>query len=357
MLAYVIRRLLLLIPTLLGILFLNFIIIQAAPGGPVEQILSQARAQSAGALARVSGGGSETMSSSAAVPEAARVDDELRAQLTKQFGFDKPWYERFATMLVNYLSFDFGSSYFKDRPVLDLIAEKMPVSISLGLWSTLIIYLISIPLGIRKARQRGSAFDRHTTTAIVIGYAVPGYLFAILLIILFAGGSYWSVFPLRGLSSPDAALLPWDARLLDYLWHLVLPITALSISGFATLTLLTRNAFLDEMSKQYTLLAAAKGCTPKQVLYGHVFRNAMLLIIAGFPAVLIGMLFTGSVLIEVIFSLDGLGLLGFEAAVNRDYPVVFATLYIFTLMGLILGVITDVVYTFVDPRITFDGRK
>ena len=357
MTTYLLRRLLLLVPTLLGILLLNFVIIQAAPGGPIEQILVASRGEVAGATARVGGsGGGEAITSQTGIPDASRVDAQLREELRQRFGFDKPWWERFGSMLVNFLSFNFGDSFLKDRPVIDLIKEKLPVSISLGVWSTLIIYLVSIPLGIRKAQRQGTPFDRWSTTAIVIGYAVPGYLFAVLLIILFAGGSYWSLFPLRGLASPGAEELSWAGQAVDYAWHLVLPITALVIGGFATLTLLTRNAFLEESAKQYVVLAAAKGCTPRRILWGHIFRNAMLLVIAGFPATLIGMLFTGSVLIEVIFSLDGLGMLGFEAALNRDYPVVFATLYIFTLLGLVMGILTDVVYVLVDPRVDFEGR-
>ncbi|MFO0445732.1 MAG: ABC transporter permease subunit, partial [Holosporales bacterium] len=309
------------------------------------------------ATARIGGsGGGEAITSHTGIPDASRIDAQLREELRQRFGFDKPWWERFGTMLVNFLRFDFGDSFLKDRPVIDLILEKLPVSVSLGVWSTLIIYLVSIPLGIRKAQQQGSPFDRWSTTAVVIGYAVPGYLFAVLLIILFAGGSYWSFFPLRGLTSPGAEELSWAGQVADYAWHLVLPITALVIGGFATLTLLTRNAFLEESAKQYVMLATAKGCTPRRILWGHIFRNAMLLVIAGFPATLIGMLFTGSVLIEVIFSLDGLGMLGFEAALNRDYPVVFATLYIFTLLGLVMGILTDVVYVLVDPRVDFEGR-
>jgi len=368
MLSYLIRRLLLIIPTLLGIMVINFIIIQAAPGGPVEQMIAKIRGSDIDATARISGGGMSDGGSAIRTSEgmngmtsskyrgAQGLDPEFIAEIEKLYGFDKPPLERFLTMMKNYLTFDFGESYFKDRSVIDLVIEKMPVSISIGLWTTLLIYLISIPLGIRKAVKDGSKFDIWTSGVIIVGYAIPGFLFAILLIILFAGGSYWSFFPLRGLVSDNWADLSLWGKITDYFWHLALPITALVISGFASLTLLTKNTFLEEINKQYVITARSKGLSERQVLFGHIFRNAMLVVVAGMPAALIHILFAGSLLIEVIFSLDGLGLLGFESAINRDYPVVFGTLYIFSLMGLLLHIISDMAYTLIDPRIDFDKR-
>ena len=283
--------------------------------------------------------------------------DYIVPYFNNQYRFDKPPLTRFLLMMKNYLTFDLGTSFFRDRRVVDLIRDKLPVSISIGLWTTLVTYLVSIPLGIRKAVRDGSRFDVWTSGVIIVGYAVPSFLFAVLLIVLFAGGSYLSIFPLRGLTSDNWALLDWPHRILDYLWHIALPITALVIGGFATLTMLTKNCFLDEVNKQYVLTARAKGLTEHRVLYGHVFRNAMLLVIAGFPAAFIGILFTGALLVEVIFSLDGLGLLGFEAAINRDYPIMFGTLYIYTLIGLVLNLISDLTYVMVDPRIDFASRK
>lgn len=360
MLAYILRRLLLIIPTLLGILLINFVIIQAAPGGPVEQMIAKLEgfdAAAGGATGRIAGGGAEVAAAGASYRGAQGLDPELVKEIEKMYGFDKPASERFWIMLQNYLQLDFGSSFFRDATVIELIVEKMPVSISLGLWSTLIMYLVSIPLGIAKAMRHGSAFDVWTSTAIVVGYAIPAFLFAILLIVLFAGGSYFDWFPLRGLTSNNFDELSTTGKILDYFWHLALPVTALVIGNFATLTLLTKNSFLDEIGKQYVVTARAKGLTETRVLYGHVFRNAMLIIIAGFPAAFIGLFFTGSLLIEVIFSLDGLGLLSFEAAINRDYPVVFGTLFIFTLLGLVVKLIGDLTYTLVDPRIDFDSRE
>ncbi|WP_071871315.1 microcin C ABC transporter permease YejB [Atopomonas hussainii] len=356
MLAYIIRRLLLIIPTLLGILLLNFVIIQAAPGGPVEQMIAKLEGFD-GATSRISGGGAEVSVAGSNYRGAQGLDPELIAEIEKMYGFDKPPVERFWIMLVNYLHFDFGDSFFRDASVISLIEEKMPVSISLGLWSTLLTYLISIPLGIRKAVHHGSPFDVWSSTAVIVGYAIPGFLLAIMLIVVFAGGSYLDWFPLRGLTSNHFEEMTLGQQILDYLWHLVLPVTALTISGFATLTLLTKNSFLDEINKQYVVTARAKGLTENRVLYGHVFRNAMLIIVAGFPAAFVGVFFTGSLLIEVIFSLDGLGLLSFEAALNRDYPVVFGTLFIFTLLGLIVKLIGDITYTLVDPRIDFESRE
>ncbi|WP_033070483.1 microcin C ABC transporter permease YejB [Thalassospira australica] len=372
MLNYILRRLLLIPVTLFGIMVLNFAIIQFAPGGPVEQIIAQLQGTDVSATARVtnqgaesgSGGGGSAASSASGnnfsstsdYRGAQGLDPEIIKQLEVQFGFDKPAHERFWMMMKNYLTFDFGQSYFQDRDVVDLVLDKMPVSISLGIWSTLIIYIISIPLGITKAVRDGSNFDIWSSAAIIVGFAIPGFLFAVMLIVVFAGGSYFDWFPLRGLTSSNWEQLSWFEKILDYFWHLTLPIIALTISGFATLTMLTKNSFLDEINKQYVVTARAKGLTEKRVLYGHVFRNAMLLIIAGFPSALVGMLFTGSVLIEVIFSLDGLGLLGFNAVMTRDYPVMFATLYFFTLFGLIMNLISDLSYHFVDPRIDFEAR-
>lgn len=356
---YILRRLALIIPTLVGIMLLNFIIVQAAPGGPVEQLIAEMEGHGGSALARAGGGdtGGEVATGSSDSRGSRGLPPELLQEIEAMYGFDKPAHERFLMMLKDYATFDFGESFFRDRTVIELIIDKMPVSISLGLWSTLIIYLISIPLGIRKAVSDGSRFDVWTSSAIVVGYAIPGFLFAILLIVLFAGGSYFEWFPLRGLTSADFEQMTWYQKIGDYFWHLALPVTANVIGGFATLTLLTKNSFLDEIGKQYVVTARAKGLEEKQVLYGHVFRNAMLIVIASLPGVLVSLFFTGSLLIEVIFSLDGLGLLGFEAALNRDYPVIFGTLYIFTLMGLVLKLISDITYVLVDPRIDFESRE
>ncbi|WP_137972673.1 microcin C ABC transporter permease YejB [Pseudomonas sp. F(2018)] len=360
MLAYIFRRLLLIIPTLLGILLINFIIVQAAPGGPVEQMIAKLEgfdAASGGATARVSGGGGEVAVAGSNYRGGQGLDPELVAEIEKMYGFDKSAPERFWLMISNYAQLDFGESFFRDATVIELILEKMPVSISLGLWGTLITYLISIPLGIAKATRHGSAFDVWTSSAIIIGYAIPAFLFAILLIVLFAGGSYWDWFPLRGLTSGNFDELSLGGKILDYFWHLALPVTALVIGNFATLTLLTKNSFLDEIGKQYVVTARAKGLTDSRVLYGHVFRNAMLIVVAGFPAAVLGIFFAGSMLIEVIFSLDGLGLLGFESIVNRDYPVVFGTLFIFSLFGLVAKLVSDLMYTLIDPRIDFESRE
>ncbi|MDI9245481.1 microcin C ABC transporter permease YejB [Marinobacter sp. CHS3-4] len=356
--SYILRRLALIIPTLVGIMLLNFVIVQAAPGGPVEQMIAEVEGFGGDALDRASGGGSGGEVSGNGDSRGSRgLPPELLKEIEVMYGFDKPAHERFLKMLGDYATFDFGESFYRQRTVTDLIVDKMPVSISLGLWSTLIIYLISIPLGIRKAVTDGSRFDVWTSSAIVIGYAIPGFLFAILLIVLFAGGSYLDWFPLRGLTSSNFDEMTWYQQIGDYFWHLALPVTANVIGGFATLTLLTKNSFLDEIGKQYVVTARAKGLEEKRVLYGHVFRNAMLIVIASLPGVLVQLFFTGSLLIEVIFSLDGLGLLGFEAALNRDYPVVFGTLYIFTLMGLVLKLISDITYVLVDPRIDFESRE
>ena len=370
MLAYIVRRLLLIIPTLFGIMVVNFFIVQLAPGGPVQQLIAQIQGTGVEATARFGAGAQSDIGSAQQLTRSAAegrttsryrgaqgLDPEFIAELERQFGFDKPIHERFVLMMGNYLRFDFGESYFRNRGVVELVIEKMPVSISIGLWTTLLVYLISIPLGVAKAVRDGSRFDVWTSGVIIVGNAIPGFLFAILLIVLFAGGSYLDWFPLRGLTSPDWDAMSWPARIADYFWHMALPVLALVIGGFATLTMLTKNSFLDEINKQYVITARAKGLAERQVLYGHVFRNAMLIVIAGFPSAFIGILFTGSLLIEVIFSLDGLGLLGFEAAINRDYPVMFGTLFFFTVLGLIMQLVGDLTYTVVDPRIDFESRE
>ncbi len=362
MLNYILRRLLLMIPTLLGILLISFIIIQFVPGGPVERMISQLQGHDVDATARFGGAGAGSdMAIGAGEGGKYRgsqgLDPDFIAELEKLYGFDKPAHERFFLMLWNYMRFDLGESYYRDVSVIDLVLEKMPVSISLGLWSTLLIYLISIPLGIRKAVKDGQAFDIWTSAAVFVGYAIPSFMFAILLIILFAGGRYFDLFPLRGLTSDGFEDMSFVRQALDYAWHMVLPVCAMVISGFASLTMLTKNSFLDEIGKQYVLTARAKGLTEKEVLYGHVFRNAMLIVIAGFPAAFIAIFFTGSLLIEVIFSLDGLGLLGYESIINRDYPVVLGTLYIYALIGLVMTLVRDVIYVLVDPRIDFEARS
>ncbi|WP_127114605.1 microcin C ABC transporter permease YejB [Shimia sediminis] len=358
--AYILRRLLLVIPTLLGIMIINFTLVQFVPGGPVEQII--AKVQGEGDVFSSFAGGDqdvaeETFGSDSDYLGARGLPKEFIEELEKEFGFDKPPLTRFLLMIGNYMRFDFGESYFRKISVIDLVLEKMPVSITLGLWSTLIAYLVSIPLGIRKAVKDGSSFDTWTSGAIIVAYAIPGFLFAIMLVVLFAGGSYWQIFPLRGLTSDNFENLSLTGKILDYFWHITLPVLASTIAAFATLTLLTKNSFLDEIKKHYVMTARAKGLTERRVLYGHVFRNAMLIVIAGFPAVFIGVFFGGSVLIETIFSLDGLGRLGFEAAVARDYPVVFGTLFIFGLIGLVVGILSDLMYVIVDPRIDFEKRE
>jgi len=366
MLAYILRRLMLMVPTLLGIMVINFVIIQAAPGGPVEQMLSQIQGTAGGATDRVSGNVSDTSSRTqtdtsgggAGTYRGARgLPKELIQRIERMYGFDKPMHERFFLMMKSYLVFDFGESFFRNRRVVDLVIDKLPVSVSLGLWTTLLIYLVSLPLGIAKAVRDGSRFDLATSSTLIVLNAIPGFLFALLLVVLFAGGSYLKWFPLRGLVSDDWGQLGLFAKIADYFWHMALPITAMTIGGFTTLTFLTKNSFLEEINKQYVLTARAKGLAERQVLYGHVFRNAMLIPISGFPAAFIGILFTGSMLIEVIFSLDGIGLLGFEAALNRDYPVMFGTLYFFGLLGLLIGLLGDVLYTVIDPRIDFEARS
>lgn len=359
--AYLLRRVLLVIPTLWAIITLNFFIVQVAPGGPVDQALATIQFGYTTGLP----GSSDSSARGASLRDnpgdnqyrgARGLDPEVIAEITRRYGFDKPLLQRYGEMLWNYLRFDFGDSLFRSAPVLQLIKESLPVSVSLGLWSTLIIYLVSIPLGIRKAVHHGSRFDGLSSLLIIIGYAIPAFIFAIVLIVLFAGGSYFGWFPLRGLTSPQFASLPWYGKVLDYFWHIALPVLATVIGGFAALTMLTKNAFLDEIRKQYVMTARAKGLDEKRILYGHVFRNAMLLVIAGFPATFISLFFTSSVLIEVMFSLNGLGLLGYDATIQRDYPVMFGTLYIFTLIGLLMNIVSDLTCTLVDPRIDFEAR-
>ena len=359
--AYIARRLALIIPTLLGVMVINFFLVQFVPGGPIEQVIAQMEGQGnvfggfdgAGADVNVGAVENERYQGARGLPP------EFIAQLEREFGFDKPPVERFLHMMWNYIRFDFGDSYFRSISVIDLVIEKLPVSISLGLWSTLIAYLVSIPLGIRKAVRDGSRFDTFTSGLIIVAYAIPGFLFAILLLVLFAGGSYWQIFPARGLTSSQEV---WDTlsplgKVLDYFWHITLPVIASTISAFATLTLLTKNSFLDEIRKHYVVTARAKGLAENKVLYGHVFRNAMLIVIAGFPAVFVGVFFGGSLIIETIFSLDGLGRLAFEATVARDYPVMFGTLFVFGLIGLVVGLISDLMYVWIDPRIDFESRE
>ena len=369
--AYVLRRLLLMIPTLLGILTISFIIVQFAPGGPVEMVLARLSGSDVSATSRIGGGGAlggeaggmrqQFSGGNAAINSKYRgaqgLDPKFIKKLEAQFGFDKPAYQRYLILIWNYARFDFGESFFRSTSVLNLIKEKMPVSMSLGLWMTLLSYSISIPLGIHKAVRDGSRFDIWTSGVVVIGYAVPGFLFAVLLIVLFAGGSFWDVFPLRGLTSQNWNDLSLFDKVRDYMWHLVLPLTAMSLSAFAATTFLTKNSFLDEIKKQYVMTARAKGLTESKVLYGHVFRNAMLIVIAGFPGAFISAFFAGSLLIEQLFSLDGLGMLSFKSIMDRDYPVVFATLYIYGLIGMVVNLLTDIIYTWIDPRIDFESRE
>ena len=367
MLAYIVRRLLLIIPTLIGIMVVNFVVVQVAPGGPVEQLIAQIQGTGVSATERFTGSQGEsapaaqTQSRSGAGESSYRgargLDPAFIKEIETLYGFDKPMHERFFKMMGDYIVFDFGDSFFRDRPVVQLVIDKLPVSISIGIWSSLIIYFVSIPLGIRKAVRDGSRFDYWTSTAIIVAYAAPGFLLATLLIVLFAGGSFVQWFPLRGLVSEGWSAMPWTAQVLDYLWHMVLPIASIVVGSFVGLTMLTKNSFLDQINQQYVLTARAKGLTEKRVLYGHVFRNAMIIVIAGFPGMLIGILFTGAFLIEIIFSLDGLGLLGWEALIQRDYPVMFGTLYFFTLLGLVMAIVRDVTYVFVDPRIDFEARR
>ncbi len=360
---YLLRRLLLVVPTVFGIITINFAVVQLAPGGPVEQMLAELRGQTS-SISRMTGGGSDVAAPSDAQSGGGQsgyrgrrgLDPQTVAQIRHMFGFDKPPLTRYFEMVGSYLRFDFGRSFFRDDTVLHLVLSRMPVSVSIGLWSTLLIYLVSIPLGIAKAVRNGSRFDVASSAAVLVGYAIPGFLFAIMLIVLFAGGSFLDWFPLRGLTSEGSSAWPWPRQVADYAWHMALPTVALVAGGFASLTILTKNCFLDEIGKQYVLTARAKGAGERRVLYGHVFRNAMLLIVAGFPAAFIGILFSSALLVEIVFSLDGLGLLGFDSAIRRDYPVMFGTLYIFTLLGLLLQIVGDMMYTVVDPRIDFERR-
>jgi microcin C transport system permease protein len=380
--AYILRRLLLVIPTLIGIMLVNFTLTQFVPGGPIEQIIARVEGE-ADSLRNISGGG-DAGAGQGGVAEggyqgARGISPELLAQLEVQMGFSRivcdpgftgtpdlkdpachkepiPAWKRFFIMMGDYIRFDFGKSFFHSQTVIELVADKLPVSLTLGLWSTILAYLISIPLGIRKAVRDGTPFDTWTSGAIIIGYAIPGFLFAVMLMVLFAGGSYWKIFPLRGLTSDNFDQLSMMGKALDYLWHIALPVTATTISSFATMTLLTKNSFLDEINKQYVMTARAKGLTERRVLYGHVFRNAMLIVIAGFPATFLGVFFGASIIVETIFSLDGLGLLGFQATVERNYPVIFGTLYVFGLISLVVGILSDLMYVFVDPRIDFERR-
>jgi microcin C transport system permease protein len=353
---YILRRLALILPTLLGIMIINFVIVQFAPGGPVEQVMAQASGLAMSTTAAVSSAGSMGPNNTSAYSGSSGMDPALVERLEKQFGFDRPAHERFFLMLWNYLHLDFGESYFQNRPVLDLVLERMPVSISLGLWSLLLIYSVCIPLGIAKAVRDGSRFDVWSSGIIISAYAIPGFLIAVLLIVIFAGGSYFDWFPLRGLTSENYESLSFPEKVADYFWHLALPLTALTLGGFATLTMLTKNSFLEELGKQFVLTARAKGLPEKRVLYGHVFRNAMLIVMAGLPGAFVGILFTGALLIEVIFSLDGMGLLGYEAVIKRDYPILFGTLFCFTLVSLVMHLIGDLMYVVVDPRIDFEER-
>ncbi len=363
--AYLIKRLLLIIPTLFGIMLINFAIIQIVPGGPVEQMIAQMTGTAVESTARFSGASEgetlEFVNDAGSINDskyrgAQGLDPDIIEEIEKMYGMDKPAHERFFKMLKDYLTFDFGESFFRDQKVTSLVLDKMPVSISLGLWTTLLVYLISIPLGIRKAIKDGSKFDIISSSIVTIGYAIPNFLFAVILIVFFAGGRFYDIFPLRGLFSENFEELNFFQQIIDYFWHLTLPLIAMLVSGFAGLTFLTKNSFLDQINQQYVVTARSKGLTENKVLYGHVFRNAMLIVIAGFPSAFIGILFSSSLFIEVIFSLDGLGLLGYEAALTRDYPVIFATLYFFSLLGLIMGIIGDFMYSIIDPRIDFESR-
>ncbi|MBS56777.1 MAG: microcin ABC transporter permease [Rickettsiales bacterium] len=365
--SYLLRRLLLIVPTLFGIMLLNFAIIQVVPGGPVEQMIAQMTGTAIESTARFSGSAEGETSADFNLDNfsnneskyrgAQGLDPEVIKEIEIMYGMDKPAHQRFAKMMKDYLTFNFGESFFRDQKVISLVLDKMPVSISLGLWTTLLVYLISIPLGIRKAIKDGTKFDIFTSTIVTIGYAIPNFLFAVILIVVFAGGRFYDIFPLRGLVSENFSELGLFAQIKDYFWHLTLPLIAMIVSGFAGLTFLTKNSFLDQINQQYVMTARAKGLSEKKVLYGHVFRNAMLIVIAGFPSAFIGILFSSSLFIEVIFSLDGLGLLGYEAALTRDYPVIFATLYFFSLLGLVMGIIGDFMYSVIDPRIDFESRN
>ena len=365
--AYLVRRILLIFPTLFGIMLINFAVIQIVPGGPVEQMIAQMTGTAVESTARFSGGGEGELNSSFDASSfddgdskyrgAQGLDPDIIKEIEVMYGMDKPAHERFFKMLKSYIFFDFGESFFRDQKVTSLVLDKMPVSISLGLWTTLLVYLISIPLGIRKAIKDGSRFDIISSSIVTIGYAIPNFLFAVILIVFFAGGRFYDIFPLRGLVSENFEELNLLNQIKDYFWHLTLPLLAMIVSGFAGLTFLTKNSFIDQINQQYVMTAKAKGLSERKVLYGHVFRNAMLIVIAGFPSAFIGILFSSSLFIEVIFSLDGLGLLGYEAALTRDYPVIFATLYFFSLLGLVMGIIGDFMYSLIDPRLDFESRE
>ena len=365
--AYLVRRVLLIFPTLFGIMLINFAVIQIVPGGPVEQMIAQMTGTAVESTARFSGGGEGELNSSFDASSfddgdskyrgAQGLDPDIIKEIEVMYGMDKPAHERFFKMLKSYIFFDFGESFFRDQKVTSLVLDKMPVSISLGLWTTLLVYLIAIPLGIRKAIKDGSRFDIISSSIVTIGYAIPNFLFAVILIVFFAGGRFYDIFPLRGLVSENFEELTLLAQIKDYFWHLTLPLLAMIVSGFAGLTFLTKNSFIDQINQQYVMTAKAKGLSERKVLYGHVFRNAMLIVIAGFPSAFIGILFSSSLFIEVIFSLDGLGLLGYEAALTRDYPVIFATLYFFSLLGLVMGILGDFMYSLIDPRIDFESRE
>ena len=365
--AYLVRRVLLIFPTLFGIMLINFAVIQIVPGGPVEQMIAQMTGTAVESTARFSGGGEGELNSSFDASSfddgdskyrgAQGLDPDIIKEIEVMYGMDKPAHERFFKMLKSYIFFDFGESFFRDQKVTSLVLDKMPVSISLCLWTTLLVYLISIHLGIRKAIKDGSSFDIIYSSIVTIGYAITNFLFAVILIVFFAGGRFYDIFPLRGLVSENFEELTLLAQIKDYFWHLTLPLLAMIVSGFAGLTFLTKNSFIDQINQQYVMTARAKGLSERKVLYGHVFRNAMLIVIAGFPSAFIGILFSSSLFIEVIFSLDGLGLLGYEAALTRDYPVIFATLYFFSLLGLVMGILGDFMYSLIDPRIDFESRE
>lgn len=349
MYSYILKRIFLLIPTLFGIMCINFAIIQLSPGGPIELLISKHSTLATNEL-------NQTNFNDSFYKGRVGVSEDSLAELQKLYGFDKPLFTRFFKMIGDFLCFDFGESFYRKSPVIEIIKEKLPVSISLGLFSTLLIYLISIPLGIAKAIRNGSKFDTISSIIIIFAYSLPAFILAILLIILLCGGNYLDIFPLKGIVSDDFANLTLFGKIKDYLWHITLPVFCITIGGFATLGLLVKNSFLDEMHKQYVLVARTKGLSESQVIYRHIFRNAMLLVIASFPSAFVAMFFSGSLMIEIIFSLDGLGLLGYESIVNKDYPVIFASLYIFTLLGLVIGIISDLTYALIDRRIDFEGR-
>ena len=351
MAAYILKRLLLMIPTLFGVMLLTFVVTQFVPGGPVEQLIHQMQSQGQ------SQGGEASGASQRLYRGNAGLDKEKLDELNALYGFDKPAHERFFTMLGNYIQFELGDSYYHQQSVMQLIVSKLPVSISLGLWTFVLVYLSCIPLGIVKAVKDGTPFDVFTSTIILIGYAIPGFVLGIFLLVLFGGGSFWDLFPLRGLTSDNWETLSWFGKITDYLWHITLPVISLVVGSFAVMTVLTKNSFLEEIRKQYVITARAKGLSENTVLYKHIFRNAMIPLVTGFPSAFIGAFFAGSILIETIFSLDGLGLLAYESILKRDYPVVLGSLYLFTLLGLVAKLITDLSYVVVDPRIQFESHN